>query len=288
MQQSTNYWGIINNMNISNWLKNATKQLKDIGIESARLDAELILTETIRKNRTYLHAHLDEELDPRRIDIANARLELRKDRVPLAYIVGYKEFYGRNFTVSPQVLIPRPESEDMITLLLEITASDISANKSLIDVGTGSGCLGITAALERPGLSVILSDISSQALVVARSNADELGATVKTQEQSLLTGQIEPIDYILANLPYVDESWETSPEIQHEPRQALFAKNHGLELILQLIEQASFRLSPNGWMLLEADPKQHPSIIDHAQKHDFTHYKTLNYCLAFRLIGAKS
>ena len=101
---------------ISFWLKNAAKSLKDAGIPSARLDAELILANTLRKNRTYLHAHLDEEIDPRRVDIANARLDLRLDRVPMAYILGYKEFYGRKFTVSPAVLVPRPESEDMISL----------------------------------------------------------------------------------------------------------------------------------------------------------------------------
>ena len=128
-------------MNISEWLRGATRQLKGIGIETARLDAELLLAETIRKPRTYLHAHLDEELDPRRVDIANARLDLRLDRVPLAYILGKKEFYGRTFVVSPQVLIPRPESEDLIDVFLEVSAEDIAPHSSLIDIGTGSGCL---------------------------------------------------------------------------------------------------------------------------------------------------
>ena len=86
-------------------------------IPSALLDAELILAETLRKPRTYLHAHPDDEIDPRRVDIAEARLNLRLDRVPLAYILGYKEFYGRKFKVSPQVLVPRPESEAIIELL---------------------------------------------------------------------------------------------------------------------------------------------------------------------------
>ena len=150
-------------MIISEWLKIATKSLKTANIPSARLDAELILANTLRKNRTYLHAHLDEEIDPRRFDIANARLDLRLDRVPIAYILGYKEFYGRRFTVSPSVLIPRPESEDLISLFLELTTSEI-VEKVLIDVGAGSGCLGITAKLERNNLSVILSDISKTSL----------------------------------------------------------------------------------------------------------------------------
>ena len=163
-------------MNISDWLRSATKRLKDIGIESPRLDAELILAETLRKPRTYLHAHLDEDIDPRRIDIAEARLDLRKDRVPIAYIIGHKEFYGREFHVTPSVLIPRPESEDIVTTFLDIAAGDIAENLKLLDVGTGSGCLGITLKLERPDISVTLSDISRQALVIAEKNADQLGA----------------------------------------------------------------------------------------------------------------
>ena len=166
-------------MNISTWLIQATKQLKVIGITSARLDAELILANTLRKNRTYLHAHLDEEIDPRRVDIADARLSLRLDRVPLAYILGCKEFYGRKFTVSPAVLVPRPESEEMITLFLALTAGEI-APKTLIDIGTGSGCLGITAALERPSLRVILSDISPRAIKVAKKNAGNFAGSGDT------------------------------------------------------------------------------------------------------------
>ncbi|OYX44207.1 protein-(glutamine-N5) methyltransferase, release factor-specific [Candidatus Saccharibacteria bacterium 32-49-12] len=281
--------GITNNMNISAWLKDATKQLKDIGIDSARLDAELILSETLRKPRTYLHAHLDETIDPRRIDIAYARLDLRKDRVPLAYIVGYKEFYGRKFSVSPNVLIPRPESEDMIDLLLEVTASDISDQRTLIDVGTGSGCLGITAKLERPGINVVLSDISPQALDVAQANAHSLGANITTQEQDLLFGQIEPVDYILANLPYVDESWSVSPELRHEPKKALFAKNGGLAMIFRLIEQAPLCLNDDGWLFIEADPEQHSQIITFASNYGFIYQKTRHYCVLLRRrVGAES
>lgn len=272
-------------MNISAWLKDATKQLKDVGIESNRLDAELLLAETLRKPRTYLHAHLDEELDPRRVDIAYARLELRKDRVPMAYILGYKEFFGRKFTVSPQVLVPRPESEDMIHLLLEATASEISDQKSLIDVGAGSGCLGITAKLERPNLTVTLSDIDSSALSLASKNAESLGTEVKIKEQNLLSGQIEPIDYILANLPYVSDSWDVSPELRHEPRQALFADNEGKSLIFELIEQAPHYLQPGGWLFLEADPDQHPAIIEKAAKHKLEYQQTRHYCLSLRLIS---
>ena len=273
-------------MIISEWLKIATKSLKTANIPSARLDAELILANTLRKNRTYLHAHLDEEIDPRRFDIANARLDLRLDRVPIAYILGYKEFYGRRFTVSPSVLIPRPESEDLISLFLELTASEI-AEKVLIDVGTGSGCLGITAKLERSNLSVILSDISKPALNIAEKNANALNADVHIQQQSLLNGQLKPVDYIFANLPYVDKNWDVSPELQYEPDIALFAEDEGLKLILQLISQAPRCLTPEGLLFIEADPQQHNRIIDEAVKNGFIKERVLNYILVLRLTGVQ-
>ena len=273
-------------MIISEWLKIAAKSLKTANIPSARLDAELILANTLRKNRTYLHAHLDEEIDPRRFDIANARLDLRLDRVPIAYILGYKEFYGRRFTVSPSVLIPRPESEDLISLFLELTASEI-AEKVLIDVGTGSGCLGITAKLERSNLSVILSDISKPALNIAEKNANALNADVHIQQQSLLNGQLRPVDYIFANLPYVDKNWDVSPELQYEPEIALFAEDEGLKLILQLISQAPRYLTSEGLLFIEADPQQHNRILDEAVKNCFVKERVLNYILVLRFTGAQ-
>ncbi len=273
-------------MNISSWLINATKRLKDIGISSARLDAELILSQTMRKDRTYLHAHLDQTIDQRQIDIADARLSLRLERVPIAYIIGYKEFFGRKFNVSPDVLIPRPESEDMISLFLELTAGDIKP-KTLIDIGTGSGCLGITTALERPNLRVILSDVSPAALKIAAKNADELNAKVSLQEQSLLSGQFEPLDYILANLPYVDNSWQVSPETRHEPASALFADKKGLELILKLIEQIPSHLNQNGLALLEADARQHQAIIEFAEQNGLELAAQKEMILALRPISAE-
>lgn len=273
-------------MNISAWLMQATKRLKAIGITSARLDAELLLAETLRRPRTYLHAHLDEPIDPRRHDIAEARLDLRLDRVPLAYIVGYKEFYGRRFSVTPQVLIPRPESEAMIELLLELSGSDVTP-KTLLDVGTGSGCLGITAKLERPLLRVILSDTSNRALAVAAKNADMLGAEVTLQTQSLLSGQLEPLDYILANLPYVDRSWQQSPELQHEPEQALYASDQGLALIKKLLEQAPRHLTPDGYLLLEADQRQHSALITHAARQGLAHVTTRGLIVALRPIATQ-
>lgn len=267
-------------MTISDWLRDATKQLKDIGIESNRLDAELILAHTLRKPRTYLHAHLDEEIDERRYDIANARLDLRLDRTPLPYILGHKEFYGRKFIVNPSVLVPRPESETIIEWLLELTSEEI-APKKLIDVGTGSGILGITAKLERPNLDVTLTDIDAKALAVAERNASTLHAPVHIRRDDLLATQGFKAEYILANLPYVDEKWDdTSPELRHEPRSALYAGDEGLRLIMRLLPQIARWLSPGGVALLEADSSQHARIIAAAQQETLVPIETRELIIA--------
>lgn len=273
---------------IVSWLTTATNMLKQADITSARLDAELILANTLRKNRTYLHAHLNEEVDPRRVDIAEARLSLRLDRVPLAYILGKKEFYGREFDVSPSVLVPRPESEEIINMLLKLAPQD-NQPRTLIDVGTGSGCLGITAALELPdNWHIVLSDISPKALSVAEKNAKKLGAKVFTQKQSLLLGQFEKLDCILANLPYVDKDWKnTSPELHHEPPEALYAGEGGLKLIREFIQQAPKHMTDQGLLLIEADEEQHQTIIAFGRQNGFLHLETSGLIVALRFVGTE-
>ena len=264
-------------MNISAWLDQAARQLREIGVDSARLDAELILANTLRKNRTYLHAHPESNIDPRRVDIANARLRLRLERVPLAYILGYRDFYGRRFTVSPQVLVPRPESEAIIELLKELGVSG-----KLLDIGTGSGCLGITAKLEIPKLNVILSDISQPALRVAHQNAEKFQADVALIKSNLLRAVPGKFDIIIANLPYVDRSWQRSPETNHEPALALFAKDEGLALIYQLIDQLPAHLSPGALIFLEADPRQHGAIIAYAGSRQLQHKLTRGFIVVLQ------
>jgi len=259
------------------WLQDAADQLAEAGIATARLDAEIILAHTIRKSRTWLHAHGDEILAPRLIEITDARLALRLDRTPIAYIIGHKEFYSRAFKVTPSVLIPRPESESLIELLKK----HIPANaKRLIDVGTGSGCLGITAKLEFSSLGVTLSDVSRHALKVAESNASTLHAEVTLIQGGLLTQAPGLFDVVIANLPYVDKEWERSLETNKEPGLALFADNGGLALIEQLLYQLPKALGSLGLVLLEADPCQHQAIIALATKLGLKHLETEGYAIA--------
>lgn len=268
-------------MSISEWLRQATKQLKLAGIDSARLDAEILMAHTLNKSRTYLHAHTDDNLDDRQLEIADARLSLRLDRTPIAYIIGHKEFYGRIFSVSPAVLIPRPESEVMISLLLAYTSDEITP-KNLIDIGTGSGCLGITAKLERPHLRVTLADISLPALNTAKTNVDRLEASIQTIKSNLLSNYPVKPDYILANLPYVDKSWDRSLETNFEPSLALFSDDGGLGLTKDLLEQSIDRLNDDGLIFIETDLKQHPELIDFAKKTGFSHLKTDGFITVFQ------
>jgi release factor glutamine methyltransferase len=250
---------------IKEWLRAATIELVGVGIGTAKLDAEIILAHTLRKPRIYLHAHDDEQLSLRQQEIADARLLLRLDRTPIAYIIGHKEFYGRKFKVTPATLIPRPESEAILTSLQKIlpnTKALISESpKRLVDVGTGSGILGITAKLEHPELDVTLVDISRHALNVAEQNARELHADITTLRSDLLAQYVLRADIIIANLPYVDPSWERSPETDQEPAIALFAEDDGLRLVKKLIEQTPAKLCSGGYLILEADPRQHAAII---------------------------
>lgn len=260
-------------MTIHEWITQTTAELHAAGIPSARLDAEIILAHTLKKNRTHLHAHDDEALTGREREIADARAALRLDRTPVAYIVGHKEFYGRLFKVTPSTLIPRPESEMIITLLGELLPTNASllreTQKRLVDVGTGSGCLGITAKLEHPELDVTLLDISNHALKVAEKNAATLQADVTLQRSNLLAEYPFRPDVILANLPYVDPEWERSPETDHEPELALFTSDGGLHLIKNLVEETAERTSSGALLFLEADPRQHKAIASHAKSHGF-------------------
>lgn len=259
-------------MHIQPWIDLATKKLSKKDISSARLDAELLLAASLYKSREYLLAHSDQELSDSELIQVNKWLDRRTNREPIAYILGHKEFYGRDFIVSPNVLIPRPESETIIEILKELEPGTI------IDIGTGSGCLAITAKLELPDSKVIATDISEDALQVARQNANSLNTEITFVVSNLLSGiktikSDQPIA-LIANLPYVDASWEVSPETKFEPSLALYADDDGLKLIKKLILQASKKLRSGDHIILEADKRQHTQMTEYADKHGFQLEKT--------------
>lgn len=262
---------------VSDWLRYAASLVAVSGSPSPELDSEVLLTHLLGVSRTFLRAHPEYEITNRQADIYQAMVSLRKSRIPVAYITGHKQFYGRNFLVTPDVLIPRPESETIINIL-----KTLHSPKRFIDIGCGSGCLGITAKLEYPEIDITLLDVSSSALLVAKKNV----ATYKIEAEVVQGNLLKNIgdkeyDVMIANLPYVDTAWQTSEELKHEPAIALYAKNEGLELIFTLIEQAKDNLSKDGYLILESDPVQHTSIIANAKNHGLKHIQTVDYITVF-------
>ena len=224
-------------------------------------------------------------VEARAVEIANARLDLRLDRVPIAYIIGHKEFYGHTFKVTTATLIPRPESESVLELLTKAVPKNLSLtgeHLKLVDVGTGSGNLGISAKLAHPELDVTLIDNSRHALKVATENAQQLSAKVDTLQSDLLTSYPFVANIIIANLPYVNPEWERSPETNHEPASALFAENNGLALIYELLIQTKSKLALGGSLILEADPEQHPAIQKEAAHYGLILQETDGYGLLFQ------
>ncbi|MGH7196219.1 MAG: peptide chain release factor N(5)-glutamine methyltransferase [Candidatus Saccharimonadales bacterium] len=259
------------------WLEWAQQALTKADITTARLDSQVLAAHVLGVNKAWLLAHPEHIIDAKTNKQLNAKLKQRLKRMPMAYVLGSKEFYGREFKVTPDVLTPRPETEQIITFLKDIQPT---AGQRLVDVGTGSGAIAITAKLEYPHLVVEACDISQDALGVARTNAKQLGAKVRFFTSNLLEKVRGPYDIIVANLPYVDAGWKRGTETNYEPSIALFAEDKGLALIKQLIDQAPAFLSLKGYLIIEADPRQHDDIIAYANEH-FTLVSHEGYALVF-------
>ncbi len=238
-------------MNVSSWLKRAaTSQI-------SHLDAELILAHALNKERVFLHAHPDYELTESEQRKAEEYLKRRQNHEPVAYILGSKEFYGREFLVTPDTLIPRPETEAIVDLVKELSLD----KPRILDVGTGSGCIAITLKLELPESDVMAVDISEKALTVAKKNADNLHANLEFRKSDLLKNVDEKFDIIVANLPYVDKNWDwLSPELDFEPETALYSEDFGLKDIKNLILESDTKLTEQGKLILESDISQHEAI----------------------------
>ncbi len=266
-------------INVQDWLSNNTSMLLEVNIDSARLDCIVMLEDTLKKPREWLLGHGDHLIDKSEENKLNSLIKLRLDHIPLAYITGYKEFYGRNFVVNPSVLIPRPESEDIIELLLEL---DEKSFENIIDVGTGSGCLAITAKLEIPEWKVTAVDNSEEAISLAKKNAQLLGAKVKFLDSDLLNSLIvNDNTVIIANLPYVPSDLITSQEIKKEPSTALFSGDDGLDHYKKFWTQISSTSASGFTVITESLINQHDKMIRLAKKSDFKLIRTKGLAQSF-------
>jgi release factor glutamine methyltransferase len=212
-------------------LASATAALADAGCESPRLDAELLLASALEVGRERLVLEASSEVDSAHLESFNALVTRRAAREPVPYILGRKEFRWISLEVDRRVLIPRPETE----LLVEVGLS-LPDGASVVDVGTGSGAVALAVKHERPDLCVCATDASEDALALAHENARRLHLDVRFAHADLLAGIDEQLDAILANLPYVPDGTALAPEIvRHEPADALFGGEDGLDVIRRLL-----------------------------------------------------
>ena len=247
----------VNNHTVGEWLATNTKLLEQAGIRSARLDCFILLEQRLPHDRAKILAHLDAELTDEIRKQLDSDIQLRLQHIPTQYIIGYGEFYGRQFIVSPDVLVPRPESESLISLL-----KTLPTPATIVDVGTGSGCLAVTAKLEHPDSRVIGLDIAERALSVARQNADKHTAAVEFVHSDLLASlpATEAPTILLANLPYVPQSMTINEPAKHEPTIALFSGADGLDAYRTMWQQITTLPTQPTAVLCESLESQHHSL----------------------------
>lgn len=235
-------------------LDEATVRLHSVS-DTPRVDAELLLMHVIEDSRAGLLAHPERSMTPGQLSRYRELVDERASGYPLPHLTGEVEFYGLDLAVTPEVLIPRPDSEVLVDLALA------RSPKTVVDVGTGSGCIAIALAAHLPEAVVYAIDISPQALAVARDNAERHGLDGRIQfiVGDLLDRRPGPVDLIVSNPPYVsaDEWASLPPSIRdHEPRLALDGGPDGLDVIRRLLSQSQGLLQPGGTLLIEIGASQ--------------------------------
>lgn len=252
---------------IAETLKLASGVLRDASISNDVLDAQTLLAEAIGRDRTYLIINFNRELSEEELAKFRRLIERRASGEPLQYIVGRQEFFGLEFEVNPSVLIPRPETELIIEEAIRL-AHDLPAPK-IVDVGTGSGCIAVTLARELSRSRVIASDVSLDALAVAKRNATRNG--VEARIDFVATDLLEALaeapfaDFIISNPPYVSEKEMTTLQREvrdWEPRIALTDFGDGLSFYRRLLKDSASRLAPGGYFLCEMGYSQSGAIME--------------------------
>ena len=226
-------------------------------IEDASLEAELLLRHALKLNRTQLYLELENKLSTQDEKAYAALIERRLKGEPSAYIIGHREFYGRDFQVNYHTLIPRPESELLVERALELAYQ--RHLHTIADIGTGCGAIAISLALELPQVKIFATDISPQALEVTKTNCQRHGVgSVRLLQGDMLESLPQPVELIVANLPYVRRA-EIVPD-NFEPTIALDGGADGTEMIAKLCRQARDKLVEDGSMLLEIGAGQCQTI----------------------------
>lgn len=271
-------------MTINELLPDSTQFLTSVGVVTARLDALLLLGDVTGKDRAHLLAHPELELGDEQLKTLQKLLNRRAQHEPMAYIRGKTEFYGREFIVNKHVLEPRPESETMIELWKGARGEGRGA--TLVDVGTGSGALAITAKLESPETNVFALDIDPKCLEVAKENAKKLNVSIEFIENDLLDpSALAPLPsplVVLANLPYVPEGYQINKAAKHEPKLALFGGIDGLDLYRNMFEQLQNMSDRTVYVFTEALPSQHHELANIARVQNYVQIAKQDFIQVFQ------
>lgn len=247
-----------------------TRYLEKRGIEDARRNMQLLVARQLGCTRMDLYLQFDRPLDDGDLAPLREVLKKRGEGIPLQHLLGTVWFHNREFKTDARALIPRPETEELAEWIL---SWDLPESQQVLDMGCGSGVLGLTLATERPGWDVTLADVSPDALALARENATRLDTANARFIQSDLFGAVHGgFDGIVANLPYVPEAERATMarEVLHDPALALFSGPDGLDLIRRFIPEAFPRLKPGGWLVLEIGHDQASQIAGILQACSFT------------------
>jgi release factor glutamine methyltransferase len=246
---------------IAHALKETARSLSEL-TETPVLDAQVLLAHILDTSRSWLLAHPEEELTPKQHTRLTEKTAELQEGIPLPYVIGEWEFFGRKFQVNPSVLIPRPETEMMVEAALDWLHRHPD-RRTAVDVGTGSGCVAVSLAVHQPDLKITAVEISPQAARTASKNikAHQVDDQVKVVNGNLLDGVDQAVDLICANLPYIPtKTLKTLDVYKREPTLALDGGPEGLDPIAELIEQAVGKLTAGGLMLLEIEAGQSAAV----------------------------
>ncbi len=251
---------------IQDILTSGTAYLESRGIEGARHSMQSLMVHVLGCNRTWLYLHYDDPLSEEKLVPLRELLKRRGKGEPLQHLLGSTEFYRREFRTDSRALIPRPETEELVEFALQMAAR--KSGMRVLDMGCGSGIIGITLALElaKQQPEVVMADISEAALSLTLENAAALGAKVKTYRSDLFSawdspaeGAVQPPDsfnLVLANLPYVPEGEKVSAEVQHDPATALYGGADGLDIVRRFVKDALPHLANRALVMLEVGHDQ--------------------------------
>lgn len=268
-------------------LKLAERKLNEVGIGTSHLDALVLLEDITKANRAKLLSNPKDTLSKTEAIRFKRQVNARAKHLPLAYVRGKTEFYGREFSINKHVLEPRPESEAIIEELKDIT-KDSPKTLQVMDIGTGSGALIISAKLECPSISAIAIDIDKNCLNLARKNAAKYKQNILFIKSDLIQAipatkwSNKPV-IILANLPYVPDDWQLNLSATKEPRLAIFGGKDGLELYTRLFKQLSGLSHPPRWVITEALPPKHKDLKEIAANSGYELKTTNDFVQVFYL-----